>query len=128
MGLISRVSSRTYRDFLKMAETRVICKKILREIYRIQAFSQRTTMQDVRNSQMYQGVMEQYRRHQHSTNINCRHLKAAEQDQRSFLTYLQANKTHRDLLQEYHTKGERSVAEAANLVGLKTPGQYPNDS
>merc|ERR1712066_322691 len=119
MGLISRVSSRTYRD-IKIMSTISNCKSILREIYRISAFSGKTKFAEVRETQLYSGVMNEYRKYQFSSNNNNRHIVAAKQDEVNFLKFLQANKKHSELLAEYHTKGEKSVAEAAEMVGLRT--------
>merc|ERR1712066_667568 len=110
MGLISRVSSRTYRDQLKMASQSLTnCKNILREIYRVSGFSGKTTFEQVQQTQLYTGVMNEYRKHQRTTNTNCRHIQAAKQDEANFLKFLQSNKKHQELLAEYHTKGEKSV-------------------
>ena len=100
------------------------CRQILREIHRISAFSGNTTFAAVQQTQLYTGVMNEYRKHQSSANVNTRHIEAAKQDEANFLKFLHANIKHQELLEEYHTKGEKSVADAANLVGLKLPKAY----
>uniref|UniRef100_A0A1X7U3Y6 Protein FMC1 homolog n=1 Tax=Amphimedon queenslandica TaxID=400682 RepID=A0A1X7U3Y6_AMPQE len=39
----------------------------------------------------------------------------------AFLQYITSSAIHRDLIQQYQKKGERSVEESAHLVGLKLP-------
>lgn len=42
----------------------------------------------------------------------------------TYLTYLESTRNYQQLKQMYAGRGERSVSETANLVGLK----LPNDS
>merc|ERR1712071_371137 len=83
------------------------CRQILREIHRISAFSGNTTFAAVQQTQLYTGVMNEYRKHQSSANVNTRHIEAAKQDEANFLKFLHANIKHQELLEEYHTKGEK---------------------
>ena len=39
----------------------------------------------------------------------------------TYITYLQSSREHRELLTRYQGRGERSVEESANLVGLELP-------
>ena len=59
-----------------------------------------------------------------SENRYCRQPGAATIDAETYLTLLESSRLHRDLVQEYHGQGERSVEEAAKLVGLRLPEQY----
>lgn len=75
------------------------------------------------NNEIYRHVVSEFKRHKYTTNIDNKHLLAAEQDAINMIQLLSSNRKHRELLDEYHTKGERSVQEAAELVGLKIPDQ-----
>ena len=54
----------------------------------------------------------------------CRMPGAAKIDAETYLTLLKSSRTHRELVEEYHGKGERSITEAAATVGLKLPEEY----
>merc|ERR1712088_360146 len=94
MGLISRVSSRTYRRTMAALQT---------------------------YKHLYQYLTAEYKKHAKTSNLDSKHLKAAEQDAINYVQMLESNRKHRELLNEYHLKGERSVKDAAELVGLKVP-------
>ena len=58
-----------------------------------------------------------------SENRYCRQPGAATVDAETYLTLLRSSRVHRDLVEEYHGKGERSIKQSAELVGLKLPEQ-----
>jgi len=62
-----------------------------------------------------------------SENRYCRQPGAALVDAETYLCLLENSRKHQELIKIYHGKGERSVQEAANLVGLKLPELYKED-
>ena len=62
-----------------------------------------------------------------SENRYCRKPGAALVDAETYLCLLENSRKHQELIKIYHGKGERSVQEAANLVGLKLPELYKED-
>ncbi|XP_001374810.1 protein FMC1 homolog [Monodelphis domestica] len=71
----------------------------------------------------YRYLMEAFRAHRVTSEKLCRaqhelHFQAA-----TYLCLLRSIRNHVALHQEFHGKGERSVEEAAGVVGLKLPHQ-----
>lgn len=66
-------------------------------------------------------IFDQYRKHQVTDELHCK-----EQEEMKFLAdtyacYLRSTRRYNEIKQHYHGKGERSVAETANMVGFKLP-------
>lgn len=106
-----------------MSQIRSTYKKLLRQISKTQINQNlpKTNPFHYTDNNIYKYIQSEHRKHAATANLESKHLKAAEQDAINFLQLLEANETHRILLEEYHTKGEKSVEEAANIVGLKVP-------
>ena len=60
-------------------------------------------------------------------NRYCRQPEAATHDAQTLLTYLETTRQHQELIDVYHGRGERSVKQAAETVGLQLPKQYQPD-
>ncbi|XP_041033911.1 protein FMC1 homolog [Carcharodon carcharias] len=79
--------------------------------------------QGYRDSAAYKYIMEQFRRNQVTSEKLCRAHHELYHQASTYLCLLQSVRQHLALHQEYHTKGERSPHEVAQLVGLKLPQQ-----
>ena len=66
-------------------------------------------------------IMEQYRRHQVTQKQHCKATMEMTYLADTYRTYLESQRKWRVVHDEYHAKGERSVAETAKLVGFKLP-------
>ena len=65
--------------------------------------------------------MEQYRRHQVTQKQHCKASEEMAHLSDTYATYLESQRKWKQVHEEYHAKGERSVEETANLVGFKLP-------
>ena len=93
-------------------------KILLRQLSKIQVNKNNTNYQ---NNNLYEFVTKEFKKHALTSNIESKHIHAAQQDAINYAQMLESNRKHRELLNEYHLKGERSVEDAASLVGLKVP-------
>ncbi|KAF6020841.1 C7orf55 [Bugula neritina] len=75
----------------------------------------------------YQHVVQQFHAYQLTPEKVCRDPKAAYHQASSYLCYLRSTRLHQELLESYKGQGERSIEDAANLVGLKLP-KTPEDA
>ena len=66
-------------------------------------------------------IMSQYRRNTTTQEQVCRHKEEMAFMADTYNTYLTAQRHYYDLQQEYHAKGERSVNQAAKMVGFNLP-------
>ncbi len=57
--------------------------------------------------------------------LACRERDQAESLARAYLSYLESSRKHCELLQHYHGRGERTVADTAQMVGFKLPHDSP---
>ena len=75
----------------------------------------------VGQTQGFQHILAQYRSNKVTQEQVCRHREEMAFMADTYATYLQAQRHYYDLQQEYHAKGERSVDQAAKMVGFNLP-------
>uniref|UniRef100_A0A146L703 Protein FMC1 homolog n=1 Tax=Lygus hesperus TaxID=30085 RepID=A0A146L703_LYGHE len=66
-------------------------------------------------------VFLQYKKFRTTTHQICRAREEMSCLVNSYVTYLQSSRQYQELLKTYHTAKEKSVEEAANIVGYKLP-------
>ena len=66
-------------------------------------------------------IMSQYRRNAVTQEQVCRHKEEMAFMADTYNTYLRSQREWYALQQEYHAKGERTVPEAAKMVGFNLP-------
>ncbi|KAK3508474.1 hypothetical protein QTP70_030257 [Hemibagrus guttatus] len=93
-----------------------ICRGILKELRYLKGPEYRGTM-------MYSYVMEQFRKHQVTSERHCRAQREAVHMAHSYLCLLESTRRHLELHNQYHGKGERPLDQMAGLVGLRLPTQ-----
>ncbi|XP_038671366.1 protein FMC1 homolog [Scyliorhinus canicula] len=76
-----------------------------------------------RETAAYQLLAAQFRRHRVTSEKLCRAQHELYHQASTYLCLLQSVRQHLALHQEYHSKGERSSRDVAQLVGLKLPQQ-----
>ena len=91
-----------------------IYKGILREL------STNKTLFSYRFSPIYHKIKDEYRRHRPITAKYCKQTDEALFVARAYLTYLQSVR-QRQIIHSTYSKGEKSVQQAANIVGLELP-------
>ncbi|XP_061740218.1 protein FMC1 homolog [Nerophis ophidion] len=76
-----------------------------------------------KQSLAYAFVKEQFRKNKVTGERYCRAQQEALHASQTYLCLLASTRNHRTLHDLYHGKGERSLQEAAGLVGLRLPTQ-----
>jgi len=66
-------------------------------------------------------VRRQFRKHQTTDQQHCKAREEMFHLGDAYETYLRSQRTWLAFHQEYHAKGERSVADTAQIVGFKLP-------
>ncbi|XP_076020680.1 protein FMC1 homolog [Genypterus blacodes] len=92
------------------------CRGILKELRAIQGAQ-------YRQSPAYNYVMDQFRKNKITGERYCRAQQEALHASNTYLCLLSSTRSHVILHDLYHSKGERSIEEAAGLVGLRLPTQ-----
>ncbi|XP_034449083.1 protein FMC1 homolog isoform X2 [Hippoglossus hippoglossus] len=93
-----------------------VCRGILKEL--------RASMgQSYRQSLAYNYVLDQFRKNKVTGEQYCRAQQEAHHDSHTYLCLLTATRNHLALHDLYHGKGERSIEQAAGIVGLRLPTQ-----
>ena len=75
----------------------------------------------MRSNVLYTETVAQFRKYQPTQNQYARHREAAMQDAKTFISMLQANRGHQELLDKYHAKQASTTQAAAHRVGLELP-------
>ena len=91
-----------------------IYKNLLREL------SKNGTSFSYRLSPIYLKIKDEYHRHRPITSKYCKQTDESIFVARTYLTYLESVRQCKTIRSTY-SKGERSVEQAANIVGLKLP-------
>ncbi|UJR28378.1 hypothetical protein I4U23_009619 [Adineta vaga] len=73
-----------------------------------------------RLSPIYSKIKDEYRRYRPVTSKYCKHSDEVLFVARTYLTYLESLR-RRKIIQSTYSKGERTVQQAANIVGLELP-------
>ncbi len=91
-----------------------IYKNILREL------STNKTLFSYRFSPIYLKIKDEYRRHRPITSKYCKQTDEVLFVGQTYLTYLQSVRQRKTIHSTY-SKGERSIQQAAHIVGLELP-------
>jgi hypothetical protein len=73
-----------------------------------------------RSSPMYWKINDEYRRHRPMAAKHCKETNEMTFLAQTYLTYLESAR-HRHRIHSTYSKGEKSVQQAANIVGLELP-------
>ncbi|GIY76056.1 protein FMC1 homolog [Caerostris darwini] len=71
-------------------------------------------------------LMNEYRSHQVTEKRICKNDEELNMMAKTYLCYLESLRQNQELIDRYHSHGERSVEETAQLVGFSLP-QSSND-
>ena len=75
----------------------------------------------MKDAKITQYIMNQYRKHQTTEKQHCKAAQEMTHLADSYATYLYSQRKWKEVHDEYHAKGERSVEETAKIVGFKLP-------
>ena len=73
------------------------------------------------NQPLVNYILQEYRRHQVTSKQHCKPGQEMEHLANTYATYLTSQRMWFRVHNEYHAKGERSIAETAGIVGFKLP-------
>ncbi|CAF0742116.1 unnamed protein product [Adineta steineri] len=94
-----------------------VYKKILHEL------SANKSLFSYRASPVYLKIKDEYRRNRPVTAKYCKHTDEVLFVARTYLTYLESIR-ERHIIHSTYSKGEKTVAQAANIVGLNLPKTF----
>jgi hypothetical protein len=92
----------------------IVYKNLLREL------STNNSLFSYRLSPIYLKIKDEYRRYRPITSKYCKHTDEVLFVARAYLTYLESVRQCKTIHATY-SKGERTVQQAANIVGLELP-------
>ncbi len=92
----------------------IIYKKILHEL------SINNSLFSYRSSLIYHKIKDEYRRYRPITSKYCKHTDEILFVAQAYLTYLESVRQCK-IIHSTYSKGERTVEQAANIVGLQLP-------
>ncbi|KAJ8985707.1 hypothetical protein NQ317_014356 [Molorchus minor] len=75
----------------------------------------------VKNSLMLRYAVDQFRKYKTTDQQLCKAREEVEFMAKTYLCYLKSSRVHKEIQQEYHGRGERTVEETAKMVGFKLP-------
>lgn len=80
-----------------------------------------STSGKIQNSNLVRFVFSQYRKFQVTELQHCRAQDEMKCLANSYVTYLQSLRKYKALVKSYHSAGERTIEETADIVGFKLP-------
>lgn len=92
---------------------------VLRQI--ISELRQATPPGHLKDNLAIQYLISQFRRFKTTDEQLCRAREEMKFVANTYLTYLRSTRLRNQLCDEFHGKGERTVAETAKMVGFKLP-------
>lgn len=66
-------------------------------------------------------IISQFRKYKTTDEQLCKAKEEMESIARTYLCYLKSLRLEKQILDQYHGKGERTVSETAKMVGFKLP-------
>ncbi|XP_066960907.1 protein FMC1 homolog [Macrobrachium rosenbergii] len=75
----------------------------------------------VQHSPAFAYIMEYYRRNAVTDQQYCREQEELAHLAKTCATYLESSRKYKEIHAEYHSRGERTVRQTADLVGFKLP-------
>lgn len=97
-----------------MATNTRILKQIINEL-------RHNVSGNLKDNATYQYILNQYRKFRTTDEQLCRAREEMNFIANTYLSYLRSSRLRKQICDEFHGKGERSVAETAKLVGFKLP-------
>jgi hypothetical protein len=94
-----------------------VLRKLIRELQHVNKKGK------VRESPAYAYILDQYHNYQMTGAKYCKEKDEMRHLAQTYLCLLESNRKQAELCAQY-SRGERSVAEAANIVGLSLPKTY----
>ncbi|CAF1069480.1 unnamed protein product [Adineta ricciae] len=91
-----------------------VYKRLIREL------SPNNLLFSYRSSPIYLKIKDDYRRYRPITSKYCKHTDEVLFVARTYLTYLESTRA-RKIIHSTYSKGEKTVQQAANIVGLELP-------
>lgn len=76
---------------------------------------------NLKDSLLKKYIFQQYRKFQITDLQLCKAREEMNFLAQSYLCYLQSQRRYKEIHEQYHAKGERSVKETADMVGFKLP-------
>jgi len=76
---------------------------------------------NIHQSQPMGYILSQYKKNMVTQEQLCKHQQEMNFMAETYLTYLSSQRQWYDVQQEYHAKGERTVAQTAKMVGFNLP-------
>ncbi|XP_017783322.1 PREDICTED: UPF0562 protein C7orf55 homolog [Nicrophorus vespilloides] len=70
---------------------------------------------------LFRYIMGQYRRNQTTQEQICKAREEMQFLANTYLCYLRSSRLQKEISEEFHGKGERTIAETAKMVGFKLP-------
>lgn len=74
-----------------------------------------------KDSLLVKYIFQQYRKYQTTDEQLCKAREEVKFIANTYLTYLRSSRMHKEILDEFHGKGERTVEQTAKMVGFKLP-------
>lgn len=93
--------------------------RVLRQI--VSELRQILSSGSLKDNTTYQYILSQYRKFRTTDEQLCRAREEMNFVANTYLTYLRSSRLRNQICDEFHGKGERSVADTAKLVGFKLP-------
>eukprot|EP00090_Calanus_glacialis_P016621 TRINITY_DN259_c0_g1_i1.p1 TRINITY_DN259_c0_g1~~TRINITY_DN259_c0_g1_i1.p1 ORF type:complete len:117 (-),score=34.72 TRINITY_DN259_c0_g1_i1:74-424(-) len=66
-------------------------------------------------------ILSQYKKNAVTQEQHCKHQEEMTFMAETYLTYLSSQRAWYDVQQEFHAKGERTIAQTAKMVGFNLP-------
>lgn len=68
-----------------------------------------------------QYIIQQYRKYQVTDQQLCKEREEMHHLAQTYLSYLESTRKYEEIHKNFHSKGERTVKETADMVGFKLP-------
>lgn len=66
-------------------------------------------------------IFDQYRKHQTTDEQLCKSREEMKFMANTYLCYLRSSRLYKEINEEFHARGERTVSQTANMLGFKLP-------
>lgn len=75
----------------------------------------------LKNNLTLKYIVNQFRKYNTTDQQLCKAKEEMEFIAKTYLCYLKSSRLEKQILEEFHGKGERTVSETAKMVGFKLP-------
>lgn len=76
---------------------------------------------NLKNNMALKYVISQFRKYKTTDEQLCKAKEEMEFIGKTYLCYLKSSRLEKQIIEQYHGKGERTVSDTAKLVGFKLP-------